>query len=191
MGNRRPFRRRVAPAPEPEAPAAYKPAEVTDRFGTHAGHFVAQPLGVILHGSRSGRPQSTNDEFWGTSNFAMVTELGWNATVGDDIVAVHLQADEWGWNARSASQRYLAVEFAQPTVNDAISDAQVRAFCHWFMDQGRHDWPRLPLVFPTHAELPEGVADGKTDICPRGDPRANDLRARIHKRLRDQYGVTA
>lgn len=175
-------------APEP-APPLYTP-NIYSKPGAVAGRFSTMPQGVILHGSRSGRPQPTAAEFWGTANFATTTDLGWNATIGDDGVAFHIPPTQWGWNARGASSKYLATEFAQPTVNDPISDAQVNAFCFWFMES-RETWPALPLFFPSHAELPEGKLDGKSDVFPVGDARADDLRARIRERLSSQYGVTA
>lgn len=149
-----------------------------------AAAFTAIPQGVILHGSRSGSGNDTAAEYRGTANYAASgIELGWNATIGDDIYAIHMPCDRWGWNARAASQRYLAVEFAQATADRPISDAQVNAFCHWFEKEARRVWPGLALVFPTHAELPEGQGDGKTDVFPRGDQRADELRARIVARL--------
>jgi len=152
-----------------------------------AGAFATQPQGVILHSSRSGSGNDTAAEYRGTVAYAETgaggQDLGWNATIGDDIYAVHFPCDRWGWNARAASQHYLAVEFAQATADLAISDAQVNAFCHWLQKQALARWPGLPLVFPTHAELPEGVADGKSDVFPKEDPRADELRARIMARL--------
>jgi hypothetical protein len=113
---------------------------------------------------------------------------GWNATIGDDEISIHMGANQWGWNARGCSDDYLAVEFAQPTVSHQISDAQVRAFC-WFVRACRQTWPSLTQYFPTHAELdgtaPYGIYDGKTDVFPRGDSRTAALRARILARLSD------
>lgn len=148
--------------------------------------FAVKPTGVILHGSRSGRAQSIQDEFNGTANYAASgIELGWHATIGEDAVALHMGYRQWGWNARGASTYYLAVEFAQPRLSDHISDGQIRAFC-WFVQRAREAWPTLPLTFPTHAELPEGIKDGKTDVFPNGDA----IRARIFARLAE-LGVTA
>lgn len=126
----------------------------------------------------------------GTANYAASgIELGWNATVGDDEVALHMGFNEWGWNARASSDDYLGVEFAQPTVDRPISDGQVRAFV-WFYQQARFRWSSLANNFPTHADL-DGTAgyggyhDGKTDVFPRGDPRTDELVARINKRLEE------
>jgi hypothetical protein len=157
--------------------------------GVAADVFAGTPRGVILHGSRSGHPQSTHAEYVGTANYAVdePNGLGWNATIGDDEVAIHILSDEWGWNARTASSHYLAVEFAQPTVNDPISDAQVRAFCWWWIETKKM-WPSLSKYMPTHAELDGtieygGYTDGKTDVFPKTDARATELRQRIISRL--------
>lgn len=166
--------------------------------GSAAGAFGATPRGVILHGSRSGiagRPLAT--EFGGTAQYAMSEPngLGWNATIGSDAIAIHMDAAKWGWNARGCSKLYLAVELAQATVDDPITDGQVRALCWYVATRLRPMWPLLPLAFPTHAELDGtaeygGTVDGKSDVYPRNDPRADELRARILARLASQYGIS-
>jgi hypothetical protein len=160
-----------------------------------AGRFEHTPRGIILHGSRSGVEHATLAEFQGTALYAINEPdgYGWNATVGEDVLAVHMSVREWGWNARACSDHYLAVEFAQGTVADAISDAQVRAFA-WFAAACRNAWPQLVMNLPTHAELDGtadygGYVDGKTDVFPKADARANELRARILALLALQYGM--
>lgn len=163
--------------------AGETPITVEYLAGTVSGRFSTTPAGVILHGSRSGSQNTTRQEYEGTKRYAASgIDYGWSATIGDDVYCIHMGFDRWGWNARGASQRYLAVEFAQATVDRPISDAQVRAFAHFFLE-ARKFWPQLPAYFPTHAELAEGVMDGKTDVFPRGDPRTEELRARIHRAL--------
>ena len=139
---------------------------------------------MILHGTRSGRDWTTAEEFAATCRYVSggAGGLGWHATISDNELAIHLPPHHYGWNARAASGRYLAVEFAQPTADRAISDAQVAAFVWWFA-LARVDWPDLPLVFPMHSELPEGIADGKSDVFPRGSYRAAELRDRIRAAL--------
>lgn len=105
--------------------------------------------------------------------------VGWNATVGEDTVCEHIVPSMWGWNARGASKLWLAVEFAQSTADKPISDGQVRAFVWWFQNVAKVVYPNLPDEFVMHSELSEGVADGKTDVFPRGDPRGDELRTRI------------
>lgn len=162
------------------------PAAVLREFrqGVVAGKFASAPTSVILHGSRSGSGNNTEQEYQGTSNYAMNEPggLGWNATIGDGKYCMHMNMDQWGWNARGASQKYLGVEFAQATADLPISDAQVEAFCAFFAE-AKKTWPNLGTDFPTHAELPEGIADGKSDVFPIHDPRADELRARIMARL--------
>lgn len=157
--------------------------------GAASGLFGETPKGVILHGSRSGAANTTHQEYLGTAAYAHNEPdgLGWNATIGSDELALHLTHRQWGWNARSASPYYLAVEFAQPTVQSPIDDGQVRAFC-WFFESARKTWPDLGTAFPTHAELDGtveygGYHDGKTDVFPHGDARTVDLRKRILDRL--------
>lgn len=153
-----------------------------------AGVFAAVPKGFILHGSRSGsQTNSTQQEYVGTSNYARTTPYAFHATVGDDIVAIHMTAKQWGWNARGCSSKYIGVEFAQPVEARTISAAQVRAFC-WVVQWARDIWPTIPLNLPTHAELDGtadygGAYDGKTDVYSRGSPRVDELRGAIYRRL--------
>lgn len=152
-----------------------------------SGTFATVPKGIILHGSRSGiagNPKA--QEYTSCANWEIANpdDLGWNATIGENIVAVHLTPSQWGWNARQASDDYLAVEFAQATVDEPITDAQVAAFCDWVKTRVLPVWPSLSRFFPTHAEL-DGTSeygpyhDGKTDVYPKGSAATNDLRARI------------
>lgn len=155
-----------------------------------AGTFSQQPMGCILHGSRSGivgRP--VYQEYVGTAGYEQnnAAGLGWNATIGPLRVAVHLSPRQWGWNARAASTRYLAVEIAQPTVDTPVSDEQVEAFCTWWEQHVLPVWPNIPANFPSHAEVERagetGAYDGKTDVFPVGDARMDELRLRIYTRL--------
>ena len=159
---------------------AYQPTIHRDP-GTVAGAFSQTPQGVILHGSRSGIPgRPVAAEYDGTRRYAASgIELGWNVTIGNDAISLHMQPDQWGWSARQHSKFYLAVEFAQATAAQTITDGQVRAFCWWIQTVVKPRWPYLSSAMPMHSELPAGITDGKTDCYPVGDPRANELRARI------------
>lgn len=152
------------------------------------GTFTHTPKGVILHGSRSGIIHSVHSEFVSLSNYGKSTELAFNASIGEDEVALHLNPTHWGWNARGCSGLYLAIEFSQSTVQGVISDGQVRAFCIWLRDYVLPIYPNLPRYFPTHAELDGtdeyGTFDGKTDVFPDGDWRTTDLRNRINAHLK-------
>jgi len=162
-----------------------------------AGTFPTQPRGIILHGSRSGHAGNPkNAEYRGTANFEVNNpDLGWNATIGEGKVAVHLTPNEWGWNAFQASKVYLAVEIAQATVDEAISDSQVDALADWIKTRVLPVWPGLPMHFPTHAEVEQSgetvQTSGKTDVFPLGDPRADDLRDRLMVRLTGDVPVTS
>ena len=149
-----------------------------------------------MHGSRSGStvpqtPQALHNEFVGTANYAVgqVDGLGWNATIGDDEISVHMAYSVWGWNARGASDDFLGVEFAQAREDWAVTDGQVRAFC-WFFMQARKVWPGLAMYFPTHADLDGtpiygGITDGKTDVFRKYSPESVALRGRIAQRFSD------
>lgn len=159
-----------------------------------AGTFAAQPKGIILHGSRSGKDGNPKAaEYLGTARYEVNNPdgLGWHATVGENVVAVHLTPREWGWNARAASDKYLAVELAQATVDEPITDAQVDALADWITTRVLPVWPRLPMYFPTHAEVERsgetGQRDGKTDVFP-DQARADELRGRLMARLTTTTG---
>ena len=155
-----------------------------------AATFTTMPKGVILHGSRSGaqgNPKKREAE--ACANWAVVNPegLSWHATIGENEYYVHLAPGEWGWNARAASDDYIAVEFAQATVDEPITDAQVDAFVAYMQREILPRWPHLPLVFKTHAEVEAsgetGRKDGKTDVFPNNDVRAAELKARIMEKL--------
>lgn len=154
-----------------------------------AGLFVAPPLGIILHGSRSEVNRPTYNEYIGTAQYCQLPQhgLGWNITAGPGVYARHYSARHWGWNAREHSSRYLACEFAQPTVNHPIGDDQVGAFAAWVREEVWPAWPTLDVsrddALPTHAELPAGKRDGKSDTFPEDDARTADLRRRIRRAL--------
>jgi hypothetical protein len=155
------------------------------------------PKGVVLHGSRSGVNQSTKREFDGTRRWATVEPdgLGWNVTVGDDEISIHMPVEDWGWHARACSSRYLSCEFAQGIESLDISDAQVRTFCWWMRRHVFNKWPALEVVYimPTHAEVEHwgetGKIDGKTDVFSFGSSRTEELRNRIKARLRSNQWV--
>jgi hypothetical protein len=176
----------------------YRPEIFRDR-GTTEGAFPSQPKGIVLHGTRGPGLPSTREQFDSTRGFATQTDLGWNATVGDDMVSIHFRADQWGFHARRASSHYIAFELAQPTKKDRISDAQVRAISWLIRAYVQPAWPNLKITvdnLPTHAEVENhgetgpnpdtGKLDGKDDVFPFEDVRADKLRARIAARLADR-----
>lgn len=187
------------PLPQPKYEPAvidYRPPSSIGGIKVIQGSFAAMPLGVILHGSRSGASHDAIAEFTGTAGYckrgALIPDadggyyVAWNVTIGPNRVGTHISPGEWGWNAGSDSKIYLAVEFSQPKVTDPISDAQVNAFCWWFAEVARKTWPNLPAYFPLHSETAQGKRVGKTDAFPAGSPQGNDLRARIYARLKNQ-----
>ncbi len=146
-----------------------------------AGEFKHTPQGVVLHGSRSGLRRDRHAEFRSTVNYAVsgANGLAWHATVGDDVVALHMPCGSWGYHARSWSSDWLGVEFAQATVEDDISDGQVDTVCWWFKNVARKRWPTLPAHFIGHAEIPPGILDGNTDPYPNRSAQMQGLRKRI------------
>lgn len=124
--------------------------------------FAHPPQGIIFHSTRSGQSWDVNKEFEVTVNYVKngAAGLGWNATIGNNVVAIHGPSDKWGWNARMHSRDYLAIEFAQAKLGDTITDAQIEAAAYYIKNycQG------VPYYFPEHRELPAGIADGKSDI---------------------------
>lgn len=153
------------------------------------GPFANPPLGVILHGSRSGLERPVSAEFDSTRQYCVTNPDGyaWQATIGEDAYSVHMPCSQWGWSAREASYAYLAVEFSQANLSDPVSDAQVRAFVAWFKAEALHYWPALDVYgagsLPMHSELPAGIRDGKTDAFIAYSGQAVDLRYRIRAAL--------
>lgn len=173
--------------------ATYRP-EVAHVPGNVAGDFGSVPAGFILHATRSGRPQSAVSEYNGTVGFVRggAGGLGWNATIGPDRVTTHMSWREWGWNARRASGRYIALEIAQAVESIEVEDGQARAAA-WCIQQAQEAWGgRIPLHLPTHAELERwgetGARDGKSDVFSFGSPRADELRGRILAELNQDMG---
>jgi hypothetical protein len=176
--------------PQPEPPPA--PTEtVYESYPDPepAGVFPVTPLGVIFHGSRSGKAGNPLDaEYRGTASYEVNNPfgLGWNATVGPGVVAIHMDARHWGWNARAASGQYIGVEIAQPTVNDPLPASMATALADYIFD---HVWPVWGELwhFPSHAEIEDwgetGHQDGKTDLYPTGDERMNVFRQKVYDRL--------
>lgn len=161
-----------------------------------AGRFTAPPKGVIFHGSRSGRAGNPLDaEYKATAGYEVNNPLGlgWNATVGPGKVAIHLDVRSWGWNARAASDKYVAVEIAQPTVNDPLPDSVPVALADYIFDHVWPVWGELDWHFPSHAELEAwgetGQKDGKTDLYPVGDERMNVFRQTVYDRLTERKGA--
>lgn len=153
--------------------------------GNIAGTYTSMPVGVILHGTRSGQDYSVEQEYQATLNYVRsgASGLGWSVTIGDGKICEHMTPRYWGWNARGASSKHLAAEFSQAKLGGAITDGQIDAFCYWFLKVARGTWPALPMAFPNHSELPEGIADGKSDVEPRG---SHSVRDRILARLGGQ-----
>ncbi|MPZ68617.1 MAG: hypothetical protein GEU71_03720 [Actinobacteria bacterium] len=178
------------PAPPSPAPVTYTP-RIEHVRGNVAGK-LRQPLGTILHGTRSGKAWSTDQEYASTVSYVRngAGGLGWHVCVGNDVVCIHMEPEEWGHNARACSDDYLACEFAQARLGDPITDAQVRAFVWWWLRCTRA-FPHLPEYFPTHSDLDAsgatGKFDGKSDPFLASDRSgADELRARIRAEIERQ-----
>lgn len=151
-----------------------------------AGELTA-PRGLLLHGSRSGiAGRDALVEYQACRDWAMNPNnggLGWHASIGPGIVAVHMGPTVYGWNCGSHSSEWIAVEFAQPTIDDAIDDSQVDAYCWWVRNEVLAAWPNLPHVIMAHSELNQGQREGKTDVFPRGSAALEEVKQRIRERL--------
>jgi hypothetical protein len=181
--------------PEPgaaPAPVPLPPLSMTEYFeypDAPAGQ-IAACKGVIFHGSRSGKAGNPLDAEWlGTARYEQNNPLGlgWNATVGPGKVAIHMTARVWGHNARAASPHYVAVEIAQPTVNDPLPDSVPIALADYIFDHVWSVWGEV-WHFPSHAELElwgeTHQVDGKSDLYPAGDDRMNVFREKVYAQLR-------
>lgn len=162
------------------------------------GSLPNTPRGVLQHGSRSGQPLTYAQEFAGTDRWAQNPDnvLGWNATIGEGIISLHLPIRTFGWNAFGASAVYVAVEYAQPTEAYPITDLMVRTHNWFFATMVRPAYPHIPLHFPSHAEVEHSgeiahTPSGKTDAFSYGSPRMDDLRQRIRKNLAEEWGIAA
>lgn len=161
------------------------------------GSLPPTPRGILQHGSRSGRPLTYQQEFDSTGRWAMNPDnvLGWHATIGKGMIDLHLPIRAFGWNAFAASALYVAVEYAQPTENYPITDLMVRTH-NWFLATiVRPAFPRIPLHFPSHAEVEASgeiahTPSGKSDVFSLGSPHMDDLRQRIRQNLADEWGVS-
>jgi hypothetical protein len=173
---------------ESQAPPVLEPLfEYVQGLVVGARNMV--PRGAILHGSRSGRDQSVDDEYRGTVGWvANGTNgvVGWNFTIGNHEVAQHMGVDQYGWHARAASRPYVGMEFAQGVESQIVTDAQVETFAWVWRNIVEARYPTIPPYFPTHAEVERngetGQRDGKSDVYSTTN-RAEELRARIAEAL--------
>ena len=69
------------------------------------------------------------------------------------------------------------------TAADCVTDGQVSVLVDWIKRHVLPVWSALPMVFPTHVEVESigetGQRDGKSDVCPVWEGRADELRRRI------------
>lgn len=150
-----------------------------------AGVFTSQPLGFLLHGSRSGITRPEADEWASTVRYAVAgggpDGLSWHVTAMSGKVAVHMRPVQWGWSAYEASKLYIAVEFAQARLGDPIPDASIDAFCWYIRKHVLPVWPTIPRLFVCHSELQAE----KSDPVVRAE--ADAFNARVAGRLA-QFG---
>lgn len=159
------------------------------------GVFARAPLGIVLHGSRSGLPHSIAEEYHHTRRYARSGAEGkaWHVTCGEDRYSRHLPARHWGWHCREHSPRYLGLEFAQARAGQPVTEGQLRAAARWFWREVALAWPPLferlrsrPEALLLHSELPAGRRDGMTDTFGRDDPRGTELKRRLLAALREE-----
>ncbi|MBI2756179.1 MAG: hypothetical protein HYX52_05655 [Chloroflexi bacterium] len=155
--------------------------------GNVAGSLT--PEDVLLHATRSTRVWTPQEEFDSTNRYVAngAAGLGWNATAGPGVAAIHSSPYQWAWNARQASWRYYAIEIAQANLGDPIDDETVRTVAWLIKTEALRGNPKMGLRLPTHAEIDgveTGAFDGKTDPYPKNEiANADALRARIRAAL--------
>lgn len=154
-------------------------------MGGNVAGLLTAPQGIILHSTRSGRDIDEMAEYQGTVSYVRngAGGLGWSATVGPGVICEHMRPDQYGWNARAASTRYVAIEHAQARLGDPVSDALLDASAWYIKNIVYTRWPEMPSTLIHHSELSEGRADGKTDMAPNGTAEAEELRERLLSRL--------
>lgn len=152
--------KRVSPA------QSYRPVILTVQ-GHVEGVFSTQPKGILVHSTRSTSPVNNQlQEFYGTINYVRqgADGLGWNATCGPNILAIHMQANQWAWNAREDSLNYIAIEHAQPNLDGPIDDNTLKASAYYIKHYVLLMYPNININIVHHSELPAGKRDGKTDV---------------------------
>ena len=160
--------------------------EIIDVPGWGVAPFAGTPKGIVLHATRSGRDWSEQEEFDATLNYvrAGAGGLGWHATIGSGRLGLHVPPRNYTWHARGASRSYLGIEFAQPRYGDPITDHALDTAAWWIREYALKQWPDLPLHLVHHAELAEGVVDGKSDVYRNDDPEQWHFTERLLSRLR-------
>jgi hypothetical protein len=179
----------IAPTPaEPEQPAQRVAVRIDRSYRAKPqGTLQATPRAIILHGTRGGA-QTVEREALAAARWAATNpnDLAWHATIGEDVVYVHLSPREWGWHAGVDSQTSLGVEFAQPTVAWRVNEAQIAAFGEWWRSVVVPAWPNIDprkVSLIAHSETAQGKRDGKTDVYPPDDARLNWLKAQLRKQM--------
>lgn len=151
----------------------YKPVILNVR-GNVEGRFVSQPKGILWHSTRSGNANNNESaEFYGTVNYVRdgADGLGWHATVGPNLLAVHMLAAEWAYNAREHSDDYIAIEVAQSLLDKPISAGSIKAAAYFVKVYVKPVWPDMfqSLNQAHHSQTAAGIRDGKSDIYRRND----------------------
>lgn len=160
--------------PSPALPK-YKPVVLAVQ-GNVEGRFVREPKGILWHATRSTSTiYNEVQEFYGTVQHVRngAGGLGWHATVGPDLLAVHMLAAEWAFSAREHSDDYIAIEVAQRQLDVPIQVSSIKAAAHFVKVYVLPVWPNLDVVNQVHhSQLAAGIRDGKTDIFRRNDTLA-------------------
>lgn len=151
---------------------AYKPVILVVQ-GNVEGRFTTQPKGILWHSTRSGnQTYNESQEFFGTVQYVRqgADGLGWHATVGPGLLAVHMFASEWAYNAREHSSEYIAIEVAQRGLDTPISADSIKTAAYFVKVSVLPVWPNLDLNKQIHhSQTAAGIRDGKTDIYRRND----------------------
>jgi len=126
-----------------------------------------------LHSTRGGAV-TVEEEFratlsWFANPASQVSAHG--VIAADGTLANVVDPDLVAWHAGSAANTsMLGVELVQPRLGDPITEAQYRTLRWWLLRMGlRFGFALDHLHLPEHREIPQGIAQGKTDVGPPFD----------------------
>lgn len=142
---------------------------------------MAAVRGIVVHGTRSGRPNSPT-EGTGTVNYCCTPgTTSYNCVIDRDGGVYELvPPGTAAWHAQELNFNWLGVALAQGTVDDSITDAQhatlawlLRKLCAQyeipFMHLSALAGPAADRGIVEHRDTTQGQRHGKTDVGPQLD----------------------
>ena len=143
------------------------PAQIVATTPFHGGKRGVTN-GVVLHSTR-GRSATVEEEFAATLGWFSdpISKVCSHVVIAfDGTIAGVVDPDLVAWHAGSpANETMLGVELVQPYRGDSISAAQYRSLAWWLGQMSsRFGFPLDAAHLPEHRQIPEGIAEGKSDI---------------------------